>query len=329
MIICRTPTRISFLGGGTDYPIWYKEHGGAVISTTINKYSYITLRKLPKIFDYNFRVRYFNSEQTLSLHEIKHPSVRETALSMGIDEGFEVIHHADLPAGTGLGSSSTFTVGMVHAFSTLQNYMPTKRELAQKALNIEQNIIKEAVGSQDQVAAAFGGFNIINFGGTQDFDVEPIAIGQDRLEELQNNLLLCFTGFSRSAPEIAKHQIEETRNKFSELKYMGQLCAEGFQVLNNAKSSLAQFGELLNEQWKVKKTLTNHISNPEVNDIYETALRAGARGGKLLGAGGGGFMLFYADREKHSQIKSALQNKIFVPFRFENTGSKIVYYSHE
>jgi len=329
MIICRTPTRISFFGGGTDYPIWYRENNGMVLSTTINKYSYITLRYLPKIFDYNFRIRYFSTEQTQTLEEIKHPSVRECARILGINQGFEMIHHADLPAGTGLGSSSTFTVGMLHSFYSLINYMPTKRELALKALEIEQQVIGESVGSQDQVAAAFGGLNRIQFGGEKEFEVDPIILGKERLRELQDKLLLCFTGFSRSAPEIAQHQIRDTPARNKELTAMSELTIEALSVLTSPSASLDDFGKLLNEQWKIKRSLTSHVSTPEVDQIYETAMKSGALGGKLLGAGGGGFMLFYADQSKQEAIQKSLPDKIFVPFRFEDTGSKIVYYSHE
>lgn len=329
MIVCRTPTRISFFGGGTDYPVWYRENSGMVLSTTINKYSYITLRYLPKIFDYKFRIRYFSTEQTQTLDEIKHPSVRECARNLGVKEGFEVIHHADLPAGTGLGSSSTFTVGMLHALYSLNNYMPTKRELALKAIEIEQEIIGESVGSQDQVAAAFGGLNKISFGGENEFEVDFLILRKDRLRELQENLLLCFTGFARSASAIATHQIRETPGKVSELNAMSQLTTEAVSALTNGTAPLDYFGKLLNEQWKIKRSLTPHISTPEVDQIYETAMKNGAVGGKLLGAGGGGFMLFYADQSRHASIKNSLAEKIFVPFRFEDTGSKVIYYSHE
>lgn len=329
MIVCRTPTRVSFFGGGTDYPVWYRQNGGMVLSTTINKYSYITLRFLPKIFDYNFRIRYFASEQTQTLDEIKHPSVRECARALGIERGFEMIHHADLPAGTGLGSSSTFTVGMLHSLYTLKNYMPTKRELALKALDVEQRVIGESVGSQDQVAAAFGGLNRIQFGGVKEFEVDPIILGKERLRELQDKFLLCFTGFSRSASEIARHQIEETPARTRELNSLSELTIEAIAILVNANSSLDEFGRLLNEQWEIKRSLTSHVSTPEVDQIYEIARKHGAIGGKLLGAGGGGFMLFYADPELHENVKNSLPGKIFVPFRFEDTGSKIIYYSHE
>ncbi len=329
MIICRTPTRISFFGGGTDYPVWYRQNGGMVLSSTINKYSYITLRYLPKIFNYNFRIRYFNTEETQTLDEIKHPSVRECARALGVSEGFEMIHHGDLPSGTGMGSSSTFTVGMLHAFYSLTNYMPTKRELALKALEVEQNVIGEAVGSQDQVAAAFGGFNCIKFGGKREFEVDPIVLGKDRLAELEARLMLCFTGFSRSAPQIANHQIRETPSRVKELNEMSELTLEAFKVLTNPSIPLDHFGDLLNEQWKIKRSLTSHVSTPEVDYIYETAIKNGAIGGKLLGAGGGGFMVFFAEPTRQREIKESLPGKNFVPFRFEDTGSKLVYYSHE
>lgn len=329
MIICRTPTRISFFGGGTDYPVWYREHGGSVLSTTINKYNYITVRYLPEFFDYKFRIRYYRTEETQTLEEIKHPSVRECARHLGIDKGFEMAHNSDLPAGSGLGSSSTFTVGMLHALYALKNYMPTKRELALEALHVEQVLIGESVGSQDQVAAAWGGFNQIKFGGEQEFEVDPIIIARDRQIELQDNLMLCFTGFARSAPEIAKHQIRDTPQKVRELNQMESLTSDALRVLTDAQGTLDTFGELLSEQWNIKRNLTAHISNSDIDNIYETGMRHGALGGKLLGAGGGGFMLFYAPKDRQDGIKNALSEKLFVPFRFEDTGSKIVYFSHE
>lgn len=329
MIICRTPTRISFFGGGTDYPAWYQDHGGMVLSTSINKYSYITVRYLPKFFDYKYRVRYYRTEETQTLEEIQHPSVRECARHLKITQGIEVVHNGDLPAGTGLGSSSTFTVGMLHALYALKNYMPTKRELALEALHVEHELIGEAVGSQDQVAAAWGGFNRIKFGGDHVFEVDPIIISRNRELALQDNLLLCFTGFARSAPTIAAHQIRETAQRVRELEEMQDLTDEALKVLTDEGNSLDVFGELLGHQWKIKRSLTEHISNSDIDDIYSLGIQNGALGGKLLGAGGGGFMLFYAPKDRHDAIRNALTTKLFVPFRFEDTGSKIVYYSHE
>jgi D-glycero-alpha-D-manno-heptose-7-phosphate kinase len=327
MVICRTPLRISFFGGGTDYPIWYNDHGGAVISATINKYSYITARWLPPYFDYKHRIRYFDQEQVKTLDEIKHPSVRECARYLEVRKGLEVVHNADVPARSGLGSSSTFTVGMLHTLHTLQGRMPTKRQLAVEAIHVEQNMIGESVGSQDQTAAAFGGLNLIRFNKSSAIEVDPIVLAEERSQRLQENLLLVFTGFSRTASDIARLQIAATPEKCAELNAMTELCQRAVAYLTDTKDSLDSFGEMLNEQWSIKKSLTGKISNREVNEIYDIGIRNGALGGKLLGAGGGGFMLFYAPRSRHENIKSALRNKLFIPVRFDYTGSKIIYYA--
>ena len=330
MVICRTPVRISFFGGGTDYPIWYKNHGGAVISATINKYSYITARWLPPYFDYKHRIRYFQQEQANSLEEIKHSSVRECARYLHVQEGLEVVHNADVPAQSGLGSSSTFTVGMLHALHTLQNHMPTKRQLAMEAIHVEQDLIGEAVGSQDQTAAAFGGLNMIRFDGVRGIDVEPIITSKERLQELQDNLILVFTGFSRNASEVAKVQIAATPDRTRELNTMQELCNQALGLLTDRRTSLDGFGRLLDEQWRIKRVLTDKITNSEIDEIYELMMQNGALGGKLLGAGGGGFMLFYVPTENQGKISDALKHKkkMVLPFRIEFTGSKIVYFSH-
>ena len=327
MIICRTPFRISFFGGGTDYPIWYREHGGKVISTTINKYSYITTRWLPPFFDYKYRIRYHVKEDAKSLDDIKHPSVRECAKFLGIKDGIEVVHSADLPARSGLGSSSTFTVGMLHSLYTLNNEMVTKRQLALQAIDIEQNIIGESVGSQDQTAAAFGGFNVIRFGGVNNFEIDPVVIAFDRQQEFQDNLLLVFTGFSRTASEVAAVQIELTPSKKSEISEIAQLCDEAHRILVDKSVSVDELGIILHEQWKIKRSLTPLITNEHIDKIYDVASKNGAIGGKLLGAGGGGFMLFYALKENHAAIKAALHQYMFVPFKFESNGSQIIYFT--
>jgi len=328
MIISRTPFRISFFGGGTDYPVWYEKHGGRVISTTINKYCFITARYLPPFFNYKHRIRYYLQEVAEKLDDIKHPSVRECAKFLNIDKGIEIVHNADLPAQSGLGSSSSFTVGLLNALYALQNYMPTKRELALEATHVEQDLIGESVGSQDQTAAAFGGLNIINFNGGRDFDVDPIIVSNERRTELQENLMLFFTGFARIASEVAKTQIKATPKKEKELNTILEICREGLKRLTDSKQPLDSFGKLLDVQWKVKRSITNKISNKDIDDIYDAGIKAGALGGKLLGAGGGGFMLFYVPKDQQEKVKTALKSKLFVPFRFENTGSKIIYYSH-
>jgi len=328
VIISRTPFRISFFGGGTDYPVWYEKHGGRVISATINKYCFITVRYLPPFFKYNHRIRYYKHEETMTIDEIKHPSVRECAKFLKIDKGIEIVHNADLPAQSGLGSSSTFTVGLLNALHALQNYMPTKRELALDAIHIEQELIGESVGSQDQTAAAFGGLNKISFNQKDIIDVDSIIMSQERRDELQNNLMLFFTGFARTACEVAEAQIEITPKKEQELNEMMEICREGLKRLTDPKQTLDKFGKLLNDQWKLKRSITDKISNKDIDEIYEAGIEAGALGGKLLGAGGGGFMLFYVPTQYQQKVKTALKEKLFVPFRFENTGSKIIYYSH-
>ncbi len=329
MIIARTPTRISFFGGGTDYPKWYLENGGSVISTTINKYSYITVRELPPFFNYNHRIRYYEQEEVNRIEEIKHPSVRECAKFLSFEGRLEVVHNADLPAQSGLGSSSTFTVGMLHALYGLKRYMPTKRELATNAIHVEQKLIRENVGSQDQIAAAFGGLNYIRFNRDQNFDVSPIIISKERLLKLENNLMLCFTGFSRSASDLAGSQIAKISKNFRKLQLIADLTQNALDVLKNENASVDLFGELLNQQWQLKKSLDDNISNDQIDSMYDLGMKNGALGGKLLGAGAGGFLIFFASPDKQIKIREKLGDKLVVPFRFEFTGSSIVYVSND
>ena len=329
MIISRTPFRVSFFGGGTDYPAWYREHNGSVISTTINRFSFISLRYLPKFFEFDYKIRYFENEMVNSVEEIRHPSVRECLKFMGIEEGVEMIHNADLPAQSGLGSSSTFTVGMLHAAYALRNEMPTKRELAENSIKVEQEWIGEYVGSQDQTAAAFGGFNRINFGGPQHIHVIPIIIEPGRLEELEGSLLMFFTGLTRNATEIAEEQINNTPMKKPNLFKMMELVEEAEAILKSKTIPLEEFGRLLHQQWMIKREMSSQISNSTINDIYETGLKAGALGGKLLGAGGGGMMLFYVPPESQAKVVVALNHLLHIPFRFDYLGSQIIYYSHQ
>ena len=328
MIISRTPFRVSFFGGGTDYPVWYKEHSGAVISTSIDKYCYVTLRELPPFFKYKYLLRYFDREEVNTVNEIKHPSIRECLKFLNINKCIELVHHGDLPAQSGLGSSSTFTVGMLSAAYALNHQMPSKYQLAQDAIVIEQQRIGEAVGSQDQTAAAFGGFNRINFGGYREVEVTPLTISNEKMENLQNHLMLFFTGFSRNASDIAQKQIEITGSKIKELDLMVEICKEAEDLLVSSDAGFLEWGSLLNEQWKIKKSMTNLITSPKINDMYEKGISAGALGGKLLGAGGGGFMLFFVPPDKQEQIKINLNTILHVPFRFDFSGSQIVYYSN-
>lgn len=327
MIICRTPFRISFFGGGTDYPVWYKEHGGAVLSTTIDKYCYVSLRHLPPFFDFNYRIRYYIKEEKKELDDIQHPSVRECLRFMNIERGVEVVHSADLPAQSGLGSSSTFTVCMLHALNTLLHKNPTKRELALSAINVEQKMIGESVGSQDQTSAAFGGFNRIQFGGPQEIAVNMLVLSPEVLRTLQGNLMLFFTGFSRNASEVAKEQIQKTKNKKAELFRMMEIVDEAHLLLN--QGDIDSFGRLLHDQWLIKRGMASLITNNCIDGIYDAGMRAGALGGKLLGAGNGGFMLFYVRPEQQPAVKQALASLLHVPFYFESLGSQVVYFTHE
>jgi len=328
MIISRTPFRISFFGGGTDYPVWYEENGGIVLSTTINKYCYINCRYLPPFFPYNYRIRYSLHEEVQSVSEIKHPSVRECLKFVNLDNrGVEIQHNADVPAMSGLGSSSSFTVGLLNVLCALKGKMITKRQLALDAIHVEQNRIKENVGTQDQTAVAFGGFNKIEFGGEQEITVQPVTICKEKLDLLQRSLMLFFTGFSRKASDIAGEQIKRTPEKKKELETMIGLVEEAVNILNNSKDTLADFGRLLHEQWMIKRSLTSKISSSFIDETYEAAVGDGALGGKLLGAGGGGFMLFFVRPEDQPKVKERLRKLLYVPFSFENLGSQIIYYA--
>jgi len=330
MIISRTPFRISFFGGGTDYPVWYQEHGGSVLATTIDKYLYITCRHLPPFFNHKSRILYSQVEAVNSNDDIQHPSVCATLKYMNVTEGVEIHYDGDLPARTGLGSSSSFTVGLLHTLYALKNKMPSKLQLAKEAIHIEQNILEENVGCQDQVLAASGGLVRVDFHPAQsnhfnDFSVTPVIIPPKTLRHLQDHLLLYFTGFSRTASDIAKEQIKRTKDKTKELTYLHQMVDESISILTG-NGSVNDFGRLLEEGWKLKRSLTSKITTPEIDSIYAKAKQAGAIGGKLLGAGGGGFMLFFVEPEAQPRVKAALKDLLHVPFRFEQGGSQIIFY---
>ena len=329
MIISRTPFRISFFGGGTDYPIHYKKHGGAVLATSINKYCYINCRYLPPFFEHKNRIVYSKIEYTRDFSEIQHPSVRECLKFMKIDRGVEIHHDGDIPARAGLGTSSSFTVGLLNVLYALKGKIVTKRQLALDTIHVEQNVIKENVGSQDQITAAFGGFNKIEFDGDQEFRVQPITMPKEKFHLLQDHMMLFFTGLSRTASDIAKTQIQKTPEKKNELKRMAEMVDEAVNILNENDTDLRGFGKLLHESWKIKRNLTDKISTSEVDKIYNTAIEAGALGGKLLGAGGGGFILFFVEPEKQKNVMKKLRNLLYVPFKFENLGSQIIYYNKE
>ncbi|MEP9411281.1 MAG: kinase [Candidatus Brocadia sp.] len=328
MIISRTPFRISFFGGGTDYPAWFHENGGAVLSTTIDKYCYISCRKLPPFFEYKHRIVYSKFEQVNETDEIFHPSVRETFKFMNVSDGLEIHHDGDLPARSGIGSSSSFTVGLLHALYALEGKMVSKRKLAIDAIHIEQEMIKENVGSQDQIIAAFGGLNKIEFSNEHHFEVSPVTISQARLQELENHLMLFFSGFTRIASKIAQDQVSRIKDKTQELKTMRSMVEEAITILNG-NGDITDFGKLLHESWQLKKNLSNKVSNSHIDHVYDMACKAGAIGGKILGAGGGGFILFFVKPEDRERLKETLGFLLHVPFGFEASGSRIVYYSEE
>lgn len=325
MIISRTPFRISFFGGGTDYPAWYGVHGGTTLSTTISKYCYISCRWLPPFFDYTSRISWSKIELVRDHSEIQHPAVRAVLEHLAVRQGIEMHHQADLPARTGLGSSSAFTVGLLHALKGLQGIMPSKMQLAQEAIHVEQTLLKEHVGSQDQVATSFGGFNRIDFARDNAIQVTPVLLDRDRLIRLQGHLVLIYTGVSRTASEIAQEQIRITGQRTQELKAMRQMVDEAIRILQD-NADLEEFGQLLHESWLLKRSLTCKISTPLVDQIYDSARRAGAIGGKLLGAGGGGFLLLFVRPEEQERVGEAVNGLLRVPFHFENSGSRIIFY---
>jgi D-glycero-alpha-D-manno-heptose-7-phosphate kinase len=329
MVITSTPLRVSFFGGGTDYPVWYREHGGSVLSTTIDKSCFITCRWLPPFFEYHSRISYSKVENVGMNAAIDHPSVRGCLEYLGIGEGVEIHHIADLPARTGLGTSSAFTVGLLLGLYALRNQMRDKHSLAMEAIKVEQEILKEAVGAQDQVSAAYGGLNRINFGRDGSIEVKRILTSPDRITELEGHLALFFTGFSRTASEIAQEQLRLTPQKTRELSTMLSLVDEAEAIVTNPNRPISEFGRLLNESWKIKRTLTSKISNPALDEIYEAGLSAGALGGKLLGAGGGGFMAFFVPPERRKALRERLKNLLCIPFSFSTQGSHIVLYEPE
>ena len=329
MIITRTPLRISFFGGGTDYPVWYREHGGAVLATTINKSCYISCRRLPPFFEYHSRISYSKVENVDDNAAIEHPSVRGCLQYMGINEGIEIHHVADLPARTGLGTSSAFTVGLLLALYALQSQMRDKHNLAIDAIHVEQEILREAVGAQDQVSAAYGGFNRIDFNNDGSIEVRRALIAPSRLVELEQHLALYFTGFSRTASDIAKEQIRLTPQRTRELEVMYQMVNEAESIITNPNCALKDFGKILHESWKLKRSLTENITNSSINEIYNAGIETGAFGGKLLGAGGGGFMLFVVPPERRRALRVRLQKLLCIPFSFCNRGSHVVVYEPE
>ena len=328
MIITKTPYRISFFGGGTDYPAWYLEHGGAVLSSTIDKYCYLTCRHLPPFFIYRHKVVWSHIEIVSTIPEILHPAVREGLQWMGFDDGtgLEIHHQGDLPARSGMGSSSSFAVGFLKCLSALKGRMISKHELALKAIELEQQVLGETVGSQDQVAAAYGGFNVIQFSPAGDIRVQPLTVAPERIRELEANLMLFYTGTSRLAAQIGADVIHHMEVRHSVLQRMREMVDEAIGILNG-HTSINDFGYLLNEGWSLKRQLSGYISNAKIDQIYQRAIDAGALGGKLLGAGGSGFMLFYVPLVDQEEVKASLPEYLHVPVQFEKDGCSVIHYN--
>ncbi|MFC3228845.1 kinase [Marinibaculum pumilum] len=324
MIISRTPFRISFFGGGTDYPDWYRDNGGQVVGTTIDKYCYIALRRLPPFFTHRHRFVYSRIEMVSQIHEIEHPAIRAVLQEYPPAHGLEVHHDGDVPARSGIGSSSAFTVGLLNALRTLNGISLAAPELAAEAIRIEQTVAREAVGSQDQVWAAHGGLNLVRFGAAGDIDVEPLGLPPERLAALNDRLLLYFTGLTRTASQIAAQQIGNIPRRGAELKeIMGQVDS-AVAILRDESCDLGDFGRLLHETWLVKRRLAEAITTDFVDSLYDRARAAGALGGKLLGAGGGGFMLLYVEPEHGEAVRRAMQGILEIPIRINSPGSTIV-----
>ena len=325
MIISKTPYRISFFGGGTDYPSWYLENGGSVLATSIDKYCYLTCRYLPPFFEHKYRIVWSKTETANNLTDIQHPVISRVVDWMDIKEGLEIHHDGDLPARSGMGSSSSFVVGLIHVLSALKGQMISKHELLKSSLYLEQDILQENVGSQDQALVTYGGFNKVDFLQTGQIIVHPVTIGNDTQEQLNTKLMLFFSGATRTASKIVETFLSNLVNKKEHLNKIKGLVDQGLKILSTG-TDLDEFGYLLHEAWCLKKQLSTSVSTNSCDEIYERACKAGAIGGKLLGAGGGGFMLFYVPLNSQSKVLSALSDLVFVPFKFEYQGSQIIYY---
>lgn len=326
MIISRTPFRVSLFGGGTDYPAWFRQHGGAVVGMAIDKYCYISVRRLPPFFEHKSRIVYSQVELVREVSEIQHPAVRAVLADKGIADGLEIHHDADLPARSGLGSSSSFTVGLLNALSALDSQMIGKDELAREAIRIEQDVLSEAVGCQDQLWAAYGGFNHIEFSPDGRFSVQPIIMKPERRAELLSSMMLFFTGFSRFANDFAKDQIDNIDKSASKLAAIQGMVDHAREILVDERHSIHDLGKLLHESWQLKRGLAGSVSTRQIDDIYQAGRDAGAIGGKLLGAGGGGFMLFLVDPDKRACVRERLKDLIHVSADIDNDGSRIVLY---
>lgn len=327
MIITKTPFRMSFFGGGTDMEEFFKENGGAVLSTTFDKYCYVTVRHLPRFFDYSTEIAYSKIERVTDRSDINHPAVREAMKMLDMHE-IRLTYEADLPARSGLGTSSSFAVGMLNAFYALKGKYASKKQLADDAIYLERVLCNEVGGWQDQIAASFGGLNKIVFN-SDGYDVLPVIMSPERKRELNENLLMFFTGFTRFSATVQQANGLNQKEKEKQLLEMASLVDEAEQVLTNKNSSLDEFGRLLDHTWKLKRQTGKAVSTNHIDELYQKGINAGALGGKLLGAGGGGFLVFYVPKEKQAAVKEALKELLYIPFEFENGGTQVIHYTPE
>ena len=328
MIITKTPFRMSFFGGGTDLEEYFKNNGGSVLSTTFDKYCYVNVRHLPRFFEYSTELSYSKTERVNDINEIQHPAIREAMKMLDMKE-IRLTYEADLPARSGLGTSSSFAVGMLNAFYALKGIYADKRKLAKEAIYLERVLCKESGGWQDQIAASYGGFNRINFS-ADGYEVLPLVISPKRKKQLNDNLMMFFTGFTRFSSEVQKiNSLSSSDDKLSRLKKMMELVDEAQSVLTSENRDLDEFGRLLDVTWNLKKGTGNAISTSSIDKLYSKGIDAGAIGGKLLGAGGGGFLVFYVPKEKQNAVKEAMKDLLYIPFKFENGGAQVIYYSPE
>lgn len=327
MIITKTPFRMSFFGGGTDMEEYFKENGGAVLSTTFDKYCYVNVRHLPRFFDYSTELSYSRTERVTSVEEIQHPAIRNAMKMLDMHE-IRLTYEADLPARSGLGTSSSFAVGMLNAFYALKGKYADKKRLADEAIYLERVLCNEAGGWQDQIAAAYGGFNRINFNG-DGYEVLPVIISPERKKELNENLMMFFTGFTRFSSDVQKANAGTRKDKNVQLKEMYSLVDEAEKVLTDKDIPLNEFGRLLDHTWKLKRQTGSAVSTDSIDGLYAKGIEAGALGGKLLGAGGGGFLVFYVEKDKQEYVRKAMEDLLYIPFEFEDGGTRVIHYTPE
>lgn len=327
MIITKTPFRMSFFGGGTDMESYFKENGGAVLSTTFDKYCYVNVRHLPRFFDYSTELSYSKTERVTEVDDIQHPAIRNAMKMLDMHE-IRLTYEADLPARSGLGTSSSFAVGMLNAFYALKGKYADKKKLADEAIYLERILCNEAGGWQDQIAASYGGFNRINFN-ADGYEVLPIIISPERKKQLNNNLMMFFTGFTRFSSEVQKANAVGSNDKKDQLKEMYKLVDEAERILTDKSTDLDDFGRLLDHTWKLKRQTGAAVSTDSIDGLYARGIAAGALGGKLLGAGGGGFLLFYVQPEKQNEVRKTMKDLMYIPFEFENGGTRVIHYTPE